>query len=120
MAAYLERKKNFADRVAAMTAYLGADDCRASRMGRYFGDTRVRPCGVCDNCRSTTAPVADAGDLEGMASEIRCVLAEAALSPGDLAARFEGREDALRMAVEGLRREGKLTMDGVGRLVWKG
>lgn len=120
MAAYLERKRNFSDRVAAMTAYLAADDCRASRIGRYFGDAGVRPCGVCDNCRSLTAPVADANALEEMAVEIRSALANAAMSPRDLAARFEGREERLRSAVEGLRKEGKLSMDEDGRLVWKG
>jgi hypothetical protein len=66
------------------------------------------------------APVADAYALEEMILEIRSVLAEQALSPIDLAARFEGREDWLRKAVEGLRREGKLSLDEMGRLVWKG
>ena len=80
----------------------------------------VRPCGVCDNCRSLTAPVADANALEEMAVEIRSALANAAMSPRDLAARFEGREERLRSAVEGLRKEGKLSMDEDGRLVWKG
>jgi ATP-dependent DNA helicase RecQ len=120
MAAYLERKRNFSDRVAAMTDYLAADDCRASRMGRYFGDADVRPCGVCDNCRSSSAPKADMNALEGITLEIRSALARSAMSPSDLAARFEGREDWLRKAVEGLRREGKLSLDEMGRLVWKG
>ncbi|MCK9404217.1 MAG: RecQ family ATP-dependent DNA helicase [Chitinophagaceae bacterium] len=49
--AYLERKKQYTERVEHMIRYIELPDaCRSSYISRYFGDTELKDCGICDNC----------------------------------------------------------------------
>lgn len=49
---YEERKKNFAQRIAAMKEYtLAQNQCRSRILLRYFGEKSAPPCQLCDNCR---------------------------------------------------------------------
>lgn len=49
--AYLERKKQYAERVATMIAFLQeTGTCRSRFIGSYFGDHNLKDCGICDNC----------------------------------------------------------------------
>jgi ATP-dependent DNA helicase RecQ len=46
-----ERKKNFTARVEQMIAYIDATAvCRSRMIGNYFGDEKMKDCGICDNC----------------------------------------------------------------------
>ena len=48
---YLERKKQFSERVQKMIRYVELTDaCRSSYISSYFGDIEVKDCGICDNC----------------------------------------------------------------------
>lgn len=48
---YNKRKKKFEERIAAMKNYaLANTQCRSVIIGNYFGDQRIRACGICDNC----------------------------------------------------------------------
>jgi ATP-dependent DNA helicase RecQ len=48
---YLQRKKQYAERVENMILYIElTDECRSSYIARYFGDAAIKDCGVCDNC----------------------------------------------------------------------
>jgi len=48
---YLERKKQYIRRVETMINYVRLDkDCRSQYIGKYFGDTEMKKCGMCDNC----------------------------------------------------------------------
>jgi ATP-dependent DNA helicase RecQ len=119
MAAYLERKANFSERIAAMTGFLTATTCRAAHIGTYFGDPSVRPCGNCDNCSARSRPRPGAGGLRALAAEVRAALAAEPLTPAQLARRFPDREEWLREALAELRHQGRLVMDGEGRLRWQ-
>lgn len=49
--AYLQRKKQYEERVLNMIRYIGlTDTCRSRYMADYFGDKKLKDCGVCDNC----------------------------------------------------------------------
>jgi len=119
MAAYLERKANFSERIAAMTGFLTTADCRATYIGIYFCDPSIRPCGICDNCTARSRPRPGAGTLRALAAEIRATLTEQPLTPAQLARRFSDREELLREALAELRHEGRLVVDGEGRLRWQ-
>ncbi len=50
-ARYSKRKKEFSERINAFTDYVqNTKDCRSVLTGRYFGDSTIKPCGICDNC----------------------------------------------------------------------
>lgn len=48
---YLERKQQFIERVENMIRYiLLPEQCRSRYISTYFGDTKSKDCGNCDNC----------------------------------------------------------------------
>lgn len=48
---YLERKKQFTERVENMIRYISlTDQCRSTYIANYFGDQANKDCGWCDNC----------------------------------------------------------------------
>jgi len=50
---YNTLKANTHERTEAMKDYVNEDDeCRASRLLRYFGQQHTSPCGTCDVCRA--------------------------------------------------------------------
>ncbi|MBS1626519.1 MAG: RecQ family ATP-dependent DNA helicase [Bacteroidetes bacterium] len=50
-AAYAQRKQLYIERINAMLNYLQTQTkCRSQYLSAYFGDTKVTPCGICDNC----------------------------------------------------------------------
>jgi len=53
--AYLERKKQYAERVQVMRDYLEIKTCRSQYIAQYFGEVTSTKCGVCDNCLNEKA-----------------------------------------------------------------
>lgn len=50
-AQYFKRKKIFTDRVKQMISYISNEkECRSKSIGNYFGDEKIKDCGICDNC----------------------------------------------------------------------
>lgn len=50
-ALYAQRKALYKAQIAAMLEYARAEQqCRSSIIRRYFGDTDITDCGICDNC----------------------------------------------------------------------
>jgi len=48
---YLDRKKQYTERVENMIRYVElTDECRSRYIANYFGDPELKDCGVCDNC----------------------------------------------------------------------
>jgi ATP-dependent DNA helicase RecQ len=48
---YLKRKREYSLRIDAMLSYVKLDrNCRSQLIGKYFGDTGMKNCGLCDNC----------------------------------------------------------------------
>ncbi len=48
---YKKRKEQFDERINHFIDYtLNKKDCRSVLTGNYFGDTNMKPCGICDNC----------------------------------------------------------------------
>jgi ATP-dependent DNA helicase RecQ len=49
--AYLARKKRYQERIDTIIQYATKlTTCRSNFIGKYFGDTNRRDCGICDNC----------------------------------------------------------------------
>jgi ATP-dependent DNA helicase RecQ len=48
---YLKRKQLYKQRVDAMEKFITlGSDCRSQFIGKYFGDDKMKKCGLCDNC----------------------------------------------------------------------
>ena len=48
---YLERKKQYGERVEKMLQYITSPNiCRSQYLANYFGDDAAKECGICDNC----------------------------------------------------------------------
>lgn len=49
--AYLQRKQQFEARIEMMLNYLQLKNkCRSKFIASYFGDDKLKDCGICDNC----------------------------------------------------------------------
>jgi ATP-dependent DNA helicase RecQ len=79
---YLKRKSTYTERVRDMLAYMTGKSCRAQFIGRYFGDTEIRPCGICDNCVEMKKSPFTTRDYRDIAD-----LLEAALKENDYSAK---------------------------------
>jgi len=50
-APYLKRKQQYQLRIDAMEKFITLQrNCRSQYVGKYFGDDKMKQCGVCDNC----------------------------------------------------------------------
>ncbi|MBL7722093.1 MAG: RecQ family ATP-dependent DNA helicase, partial [Chitinophagaceae bacterium] len=51
MAAYNKRKESFRMRMQQMAVYVKEEaECRSRIIGNYFGDEKIKACGICDDC----------------------------------------------------------------------
>ncbi len=68
---YFIRKTNYENRVAAILNYIeNTIDCRSKLIGRYFNDTLITNCQICDNCINTTADELSPEDVEKITREL--------------------------------------------------
>ena len=49
-AVYADRKLELENRIQTMIAYISTHECRSRFLVSYFGETKARDCGRCDNC----------------------------------------------------------------------
>ena len=68
---YFIRKTNYENRVAAILNYIeNTIDCRSKLIGRYFNDTLITNCQICDNCINTNADELSPEDVEKITREL--------------------------------------------------
>ena len=68
---YFIRKTNYENRIAATLNYIeNTIDCRSKLIGRYFNDTLITNCQICDNCINTTADELSPEDVEKITREL--------------------------------------------------
>lgn len=80
--AYLERKKQFAERVENMIRYVMlTKDCRSRYIASYFGDGNLKDCGNCDNCLAKKRKTLSPEEFKQIETEIRSLLLPTASVP---------------------------------------
>jgi len=68
---YFIRKTNYENRIAAILNYIeNTIDCRSKLIGRYFNDTLITNCQICDNCINTNADELSPEDVEKITREL--------------------------------------------------
>lgn len=116
-AAYLERKRQYEARVEKMLQYLHLEtECRSRFISAYFGDDKVKDCGICDNClkRKDSEPGKD--DFATIQSLINKYIAnnEGANVKNMLIALKEVKKEQLWKVLEFLQDEKKIRIDERG------
>lgn len=115
-----ERKKIFSQRINDMIAYIDKKEvCRAITIGRYFGDERLRECGICDNClrRKKSQMSKDTFDAiyQLLQKELQTPVAAISLFKQLQVFKKEQVWTAINFLVD----EGKIHMQADGKLKWK-
>jgi ATP-dependent DNA helicase RecQ len=118
MAGYTKRKEQFKQRMKQMIRYVKEDAaCRSRIIGSYFGDSHVRPCGICDNCLRQKAAHLTKEEFEALHHRIINMVKYESLHTKDLLLKLNGvkKEKAWKM-LEFLQAENKIEMDAGGRV----
>ena len=74
-ALYAQRKALYKAQIAAMVEYARAEQqCRSSIIRRYFGDSDIADCGICDNCLAAKQQPASNEALQAAKASIVALL----------------------------------------------
>lgn len=112
------RKKVYADRLAAMFAYVrNRDICRTQQLVAYFGEKDSTPCGVCDICLKKKSQPIDAAGFKRISDYVITVLKEEPLLFNMLQNKLpDVKRSDLMEVLQFLNEEGIVVRDEAGRL----
>ena len=116
MTAYNERKEKFQRRAKRMNAYTKEEvNCRSRFIGSYFGDEKVRPCGVCDNCLRQKAVKLTSEEFETIHASILRITRKKQLKIKELLQELSGvRKEKAWKVIDFLQAENRIEMDSNG------
>ena len=113
---YKKRKNQFEERVDHFIRYIeNTKDCRSVLTGNYFGDEKMQPCGICDNCLQQKKTSLAAGDFTHIKQSIEYALGAGPLSASDLLLQLKdiSKEKAWEV-IEFLQAERKIEVNADG------
>ena len=115
---YLERKKNFEQRVAAIVNYVkNTTSCRSKLISIYFNAPAANDCGKCDNCINQKAIIITKEEFDKISSGILLLIKDAALPVKDIHHILkEVKKEKLWKVINYLQAENKITVDKEGRI----
>lgn len=88
---YNKRKLHAESRVKAMLDYVYTSSlCRSKVIGNYFGDSKMKSCGICDNCLNKKRKEISGAEFEQILSSIMEVINGKPLTLPDLLSRMKG------------------------------
>jgi len=121
MVAYNQRKEQFQRRMKQMVSYVyEQSECRSRIIGVYFGDAKMKACGICDNCLRKKTTSLTKEEFEALHQRIIILLKNSPLHTKDLLLQLQGikKEKAWRV-LEFLQAENKIDLDASGRVSLK-
>jgi ATP-dependent DNA helicase RecQ len=121
MIAYNKRKEQFQRRMKQMVNYVNEEmGCRSRIIGSYFGDTNIRPCGICDNCLRQKATNLTKEEFETLNNRIISLVKYESLHTKDLLIKLTGiKKEKAWKVIEFLQAENKIEMDSNGMVQLK-
>jgi ATP-dependent DNA helicase RecQ len=121
MVAYNKRKEQFQQRMKQMVKYVKeVVECRSQIIGSYFGDTAIRPCGICDNCFRQKASNLTKEEFETLHHRIINMVKYESLHTKDLLLKLNGiKKEKTWKVLEFLQAENKIEMDNIGFITLK-
>lgn len=116
MLAYEKRKEGFQKRVKQMLGYVKEEaGCRSHIIGSYFGDTNIRPCGICDNCLRQKTTTLSKEEFEALHHRIINIVKYESLHTKDLLQKLNGiKKEKVWKVIEFLQAEKEIEMDKTG------
>lgn len=121
MAAYERRKDLFRRRVKKMLYYVKEEgECRSRIIGNYFGDEKIKACGICDNCLKQKAAHLSKEEFEMLHHRIINMVKYETLHTRELLLKLNGiKKEKAWKVLEFLQAENKIEMDAGGRVTLK-
>lgn len=111
--AYLERKRQYAERVQALQNYLGHEGCRSEYISGYFGESAGENCACCDNCIRQRSTPLDSKDFRVIEEKIFAHIPVAGIEIAELLPLMEGYpKEKVWQVLEFLQTERKLRVSG--------
>ena len=118
MASYLQRKKNFEQRVAAMLDYIkNTANCRSKLIATYFNAPTNKSCGCCDNCINEKGLVISMEEFESISAGIFQLVKSTALPVKEIQNQLKGvKKEKLWKVINYLQAENKISVTKEGDL----
>jgi len=116
MISFNQRKEKFQRRVKYMIAFTKEKvNCRSRIIGSYFGDEKIRACGVCDNCLRQKAVTLTTEEFERIHSNILSIAQKKELKIKELLHQLHGiKKEKAWKVIDFLQAENKIEMDSSG------
>ncbi len=109
--AYLQRKKQYAERVEVMLNYLDLKTCRSQYIAKYFGEEHPKKCGVCDNCLNEKATQLSETEFRSIETKVYENIPESGIDIKELLPLLKGiRKEKVWTVLNFLQAEGKLSV----------
>jgi ATP-dependent DNA helicase RecQ len=118
MVNYLERKKNFDIRVAAIVNYIHSTiDCRSKIIAAYFNAPSANVCGICDNCINQKAIDVSKEEFEKIAAAIIMLVKDTAMPLKDVQQKLQNvKKEKIWKVINFLQAENKIAVTKEGNL----
>jgi len=116
MAAYNKRKDQFRARIKQLTEFIREEaECRSRIIGSYFGDNKIRACGICDNCLRQKAVTLSKEEFETLQHRIINMIKYESLHTKDLLLKLTGiKKEKAWKVLEFLQAEKEIELDKNG------
>ncbi|MEO6734150.1 MAG: ATP-dependent DNA helicase RecQ [Ferruginibacter sp.] len=116
---YLQRKKNFEERIKAISDYIKNNiACRSRMVAAYFNDLKVNACGICDNCINKKSIVLSKTEFEQIVKYIFDFANQNDVNIKELLSKGKKfRKEKLWKVIEYLQSEQKLLVDADGNIL---
>jgi len=116
MAAYNKRKEQFQRRMKQMIFFVDETaECRSRMIGNYFGDEKIKACGICDNCLRQKASVLSKEEFETLHHRIISIIKVESLHTKDLLLKLNGiKKEKAWKVIEFLQAENKISVNKTG------
>ena len=116
MSEYNKRKEKFHTRAKEMIRFVKEKvECRSRMIGSYFGDSTIKPCGVCDNCLRLKAVSISREEFDSINHRILNTIKYEPLHARDLLIKLKGvKKEKAWKVIEFLQAENEIEMDKAG------
>lgn len=114
--AFEKRKQNFINRVSQIIFFVKENiECRSRMIGHYFGDDKIKKCGICDNCLQQKALVLSKEEFIHISSRIKSALEPQPLPSKELILTLGSiKKEKAWKVIEFLQAENEIEMDKAG------
>jgi len=118
---YKKRKQQLTDRINAFVKFIGDKKiCRSKMIGLYFGDTKMEPCNICDNCLDHHNTDLTSEEFEKIHHQIIALIQPKPFQSKDLIHHLPGiKKEKAWKVVHFLQAENKIEVDKDGMMSLK-